>query len=393
MFVASAVLEKAEQWSNNDPNPTTRKYVKNLLERAQMEEAASEIKSLFPDDNCRISFGTAGLRSKMKPGPLGMNDLTVIQAAQGLARYCLKENPNAKKLCAVVGYDHRENNDSMLSSLSFALFTVLVFEEAGIDVVLLDGYNFTPLVPFVLQKTGAVVGVMITASHNPKADNGYKVYASDGCQIRAPMDKDIAIEIDNNLRPWKDYGTILESRRQTHEGVCLGLSNPELTRTMIDAYFDAITTSGLKTGQGKLKQSANSLEPPSIAYTAMHGVGYTFAAKVFEAFDLPPFQAVPSQKDPDATFPTVPFPNPEEKGALDLAKSFAEANGCDIVLANDPDADRLAVAERDRATGEWTLFHGDQIGAMLGLWIWEKIGKTCGEVRVIPQRCNEKSCP
>jgi phosphomannomutase len=115
----------------------------------------------------------------------------------------------------------------------------------------------------------------------------------------------------------------------------------------------------------------------------MHGIGHKFASKVFEVFELPPFKAVPAQKDPDFTFPTVPFPNPEEKGALDLAKKYAEENGCDIVLANDPDADRLAVAERDRSSGEWTVFTGDQIGTMLGHWIWNQIGKNCGKVSLI----------
>jgi phosphomannomutase len=112
----------------------------------------------------------------------------------------------------------------------------------------------------------------------------------------------------------------------------------------------------------------------------MHGVGHKFAVRVFETFGLPPFKTVPQQKDPDPSFPTVPFPNPEEKGALNLAKSFSEENGCDVVLANDPDADRLAVAERDQSSGEWTVFHGDQIGSMLGLWIWEQVGKNCGKV-------------
>ena len=150
---------------------------------------------------------------------------------------------------------------------------------------------------------------------------------------------------------------------------------------MLLEYFETLQSSGLKTGQAKISSGPNSLDPPTFAYTAMHGIGYPFAKQVFETFELAPFQAVVEQRDPDPTFATVPFPNPEEKGALDLAKKFATESGCDIVLANDPDADRLAIAEKDRSTGEWTVFSGDQIGTMLGLWIWEQIGSKSDKVR------------
>jgi len=377
-------IAAAEKWSSMDPNPTTAGYVQNLLERASKnneETALEELKSLFPTDNSRISFGTAGLRSAMKPGPLGMNDLTIVQTAQGLARYCLKQDSKGSdKVCAVVAYDHRINPELKISSLSFAILTALVFAEAGIDCILLEGFVMTPLVPFSLKQVGAVAGIMVTASHNPKQDDGYKVYASDGCQIRAPMDKEISAEIMQNLEPWTDYGKIIEERQQNYQGdPCLGLGRPEETRDLVDAYFQAILASGLKTGQGKMQQQSGSLSPPAFAYTAMHGIGHKFASRVFEAFELPPFKAIPAQKEPDHSFPTVSFPNPEEKGALDLAKTFAEENCCDIVLANDPDADRLAVAERDRSNGEWTVFSGDQIGSMLGHWIWNQIGKNCGK--------------
>jgi len=262
-----------------------------------------------------------------------------------------------------------------ISSLSFAVLTAVVFAEAGIDCILLDGYVLTPLVPYAVKKLGAACGVMITASHNPKQDDGYKVYASDACQIRAPMDREIANEILNNLEPWTDYEKILSNRRKEFpDDPCLGLSQKAKTKEMLKEYYKSLEASGLKTGQAKISDGPNSIKPPSFAYTAMHGIGFPFAKQVFETFDLPPFLAVPEQKEADPTFPTVPFPNPEEKGALDLAKKFAADNNCDIVVANDPDADRLAVAEKDRSTGEWTVFHGDQIGTMLGLWIWEQIG-------------------
>lgn len=368
-------------WSRNDPNPVTAQYVKNLIDLVdeQNDQALSELNALFPDTNQRISFGTAGLRAAMAPGPLNMNDLTVVQTAQGLARYCLANHDKSSgKPCIVVGYDHRNNPSLQISSLSFAILSSLVFAEAGIECLLLDGFVLTPLVPFVLQKVKAVAGIMVTASHNPKLDDGYKVYASDGCQIRAPMDKEISAEIMKNLDPWTDYSQIIQARKQKFTDPCLGLSKVDTTREMIDAYFAALVSSGLKTGQADKVTQMSSMEllPPRFAYTAMHGVGYPFAKRVFETFGLPMFQAVPSQMDPDFEFPTVPFPNPEEKGALDLAKEFATENQCDIVLANDPDADRLAVAERDRSTGEWTVFCGDEIGVMLGAWLWQTMGKS-----------------
>lgn len=390
MSACSKSAELAKQWAQDDPNPVTTKYVVDLLTRCDAgdEKAISELESLFPQDGKRISFGTAGLRSSMTPGPLGMNDLTVVQTAQGLAKYCLAkyhrnddDDTKVGKPIAVIGYDHRQNPDMQISSLSFAILTVLVFQEAGIDCILLNGFVLTPLVPFVVQKVGAVTGVMVTASHNPKLDDGYKVYANDACQIRAPMDTEIAAEILKNLDPWIDYRTVLEVRRDEYPNdPCLGLSHPEKTREMLDAYYAAMIASGLKTGQAAVERtSASAMDPPKFAYTAMHGIGYPFAKRVFEEFGLPEFMAVPSQKDPNFEFPTVPFPNPEEKGALDLAKLFSEENTCDIVLANDPDADRLAVAEKDRSSGKWMVFHGDQIGVMLGSWIWNQIGKNCGE--------------
>lgn len=384
MTVTTHTAESAAKWAKDDPNPITAKYVQSLLERAekQDESAVAELSLLFPEDGRRISFGTAGLRAAMAPGPLSMNDLTVVQTAQGLAKYCLEHHDAASgKPCAVVGYDHRSNPNLGISSLSFAILTALVFAEAGIDCILFDGFVLTPLVPFALRKVGAITGIMVTASHNPKRDDGYKVYASDGCQIRDPMDQEISASIMKNLDPWKDYGKILQERRQKYPNdPCLGLSQPEVTSKMLDAYFSALVSSGLKTGQTNAESSANAINPPRFAYTAMHGVGHPFAQRVFQDFDLPAFQAVPEQKDPNFEFPTVPFPNPEEKGALDLAKDFASKNGCDIVLANDPDADRLAVAEKDRSSGAWTVFSGDQIGVMLGAWIWNQVGKNCGKV-------------
>ncbi|KAL7534848.1 hypothetical protein ACHAXR_006112, partial [Thalassiosira sp. AJA248-18] len=263
-----------------------------------------------------------------------------------------------------------------VSSKQFAVYTKLVFEHAGISCTLLDGYVATPILAYAVTNINAAVGIMVTASHNPKQDNGYKVYWKDGCQIRPPIDAGIANSIieKENLVPWVDYGEKLRKLKAESAQECYGLSDPVQTKSIEDAYFQSILASGLVTDATNATSSA-----PKFAYTAMHGVGHDFAKRSFQTFNLAPFLAVPSQRDPDPNFSTVPFPNPEEKGALDEAMAFATENKCDIVLANDPDADRLGVAELEKDSGKWTVFTGDQIGALLGHWLWVNIGKKCDQ--------------
>jgi phosphomannomutase len=409
-------IAAAKEWISYDPNLSTAQYVQQLIDT----EAHDELQSLFPDPTQRIAFGTAGLRGKMHPGPLYMNDLVVIQTAQGIASYCkscipedtslitnsasptdaadVKESntkrsrihegvqassdhSNNNKWGIVIGYDHRATSEDIpyeLSSLQFALYTTLVFQKAGFhDVLLLDGYVATPLVPFTVVRRGCVdgdstthwMGIMITASHNPKEDAGYKIYRGPlGCQIQSPTDQQIAQHIRENTKPWMNYREALEGIAVAgHGDPCRGFSQPQRTRDIVAAYFDALVHSGLCTGQGNIIAAAQKV--PNICYTAMHGVGYNFARQVFSHFGLPKFHSVPIQQEPNPEFPTVLFPNPEEKGALDMAKLVASTRGCNVVLANDPDADRLAVAEYDG--GRWTEFTGDQIGAMLGHWLWQ----------------------
>mmetsp|Transcript_16920 Transcript_16920/g.32040 ORF Transcript_16920/g.32040 Transcript_16920/m.32040 type:complete len:613 (-) Transcript_16920:87-1925(-) len=370
-------IERAKDWLRYDPHEKTKKYVNALLDTLDdSKDSKAELEALFPSDGSRIGFGTAGLRSAMKPGPLGMNDLVIIQTTQGLATYCQKEaatdnqagkSSKDEKLLAVIGYDHRAKPDLDLSSKNFALLARAVFLEAGFECVLLDGYVATPIVAYAITRLNAAVGIMVTASHNPKDDAGFKVYWNDGCQIRSPIDGYIAKSITEkeNLCPWIDY-----NQRMQQETT----GNTDVTDSIIKDYYQAVASSGLVTGQSK-----KLLHRPKICYTAMHGVGYLFALKVFQTFNFDEFYSVPEQQEPDHTFRTVPFPNPEENGALSLAMEYAEKEGCDIILANDPDADRLAVAERCSGSGRWTVFTGDQIGTMLGAWIWETIGKHCGK--------------
>lgn len=384
-MASNSLLSQATEWSNADPNPVTSAYVRDLVSKVVEEEndsnSKNELQSLFPPNNKRIGFGTAGLRGPMQPGPLGMNDLVVIQTAQGLASYILRcreldGTNNSAAVSAVVGYDHRAHSSFSLSSKQFAIYTKLVFESKGISCTLLDGYVATPILAFAVGHVGASVGIMVTASHNPKQDDGYKVYWDDGCQIRPPVDAGIANAIveRDNLVPWMDYGEkLIALKRENSEAECYGLSSPDQTRMIEDAYYQSIRDSGLVV---ELDTATTSdVQVPSFAYTAMHGVGFPYAKRSFSAFGLPPFLPVKSQQCPDANFSTVPFPNPEEKGALDEAMAFAKENRCDIVLANDPDADRLGVAEYNKADGKWTVFTGDQIGSLLGHWLWETIGK------------------
>ena len=378
MDSSASLLTQAKEWARRDPNSKTSTFVQTLVAQAEggNEEASHVVNSLY--NKPRIQFGTAGLRGRMQPGPSGMNDLVVIQTAQGLARYVINANNDSSSLKAVVGYDHRSTSD--VSSKQFAMYTKLVFEQAGIQCTLLDDYVATPILAFAVTNIDAAVGVMVTASHNPKQDNGYKVYWKDGCQIRPPVDEGIANAIlqEENLEPWIEYGHMLEQLKAKTDGECNGLSDPILTKTIVDAYFQSLIASGL------VSETTNAIHTntpsPKFAYTAMHGVGCPFARRAFQAFHLPPFLTVSSQEVPDPDFPTVPFPNPEEKGALDEAMTFSTENKCDIILANDPDADRLGVAEYCKERRAWAVFTGDQIGTLLGHWLWETIGKSSDQV-------------
>ena len=364
-------MELAKDWASIDPNPKTKALTSALTE----EQADAAF------NKGRIAFGTAGLRSKMSAGPLNMNDVTVYQTAQGIARYLNELKSSAQTattdLKVVVGYDHRCNDELDLSSEKFAKITKAVFDYVDIPCILLSPIVATPLVPFATTRLGCSVGIMVTASHNPKEDDGYKLYWSNGCQIIPPHDANISAHILANLEPWKLY-----------DKNCLDriLPSQDLTLSITEEYFGAITEN-LKTNaisNLNLVLSEYKIPPPKFAYTAMHGVGGYFARRSFQQFDLVGVEEVESQFSPDPTFPTVKFPNPEEKGALDLAKTFSDSVGVDLIFANDPDADRLAVAEKNRVTGKWTTFHGNQIGVMLGMWLWETRNKSQEEGKSTP---------
>ncbi|KAJ1930337.1 hypothetical protein IWQ60_000358 [Tieghemiomyces parasiticus] len=345
-----------ERWLALDKDEATRAEIAQLA--VQKDYAELEARLRHP-----IQFGTAGLRARMTAGFSRMNNLTVTQASQGLCRYALDTVPGAADLGVVIGHDHRHH------SQAFAECAATAFLNQGFKVYYHNALVHTPLVPYAVRHFGATCGVMVTASHNPKDDNGYKVYWSNACQIISPHDRGIAQAIANNQTPWQDQP--LTAQELAAHPRC-----EFITDVVADAYFAQVKTLICST------ESPATPHGLRFVYTPMHGVGLPYAERAFEAFGLAPFTVVPEQAHPDPDFPTVKFPNPEEKGALDLAVALATREGIPVVLANDPDADRFAVAEAQPAGSEpgWQTFTGDQIGILLAHHLIRK-AKAAGDAR------------
>lgn len=330
-------------------NETTRQEISHLVETKSYSELDRRLRP-------RIQFGTAGLRAKMQAGFSSMNDLTVLQASQGLATYVARTVPDAKSRGVVIGYDHRHN------SHRFATLTALAFGHLGFKVYLYSDLVHTPLVPFGINKLKASCGVMVTASHNPAQDNGYKVYWENGCQIIPPYDTGIAEEIEHNLVPWTWDTSKVEADSKITLEVALDYFKT-IKDTLTEKHDATCLKSPTKT-EASLVASHPSTEPRFV-YTAMHGVGNPAFMKVASMLGLSDhIVPVEEQITPNPDFPTVKFPNPEEKGALDLAKTVADKNQSHIILANDPDADRFAVAVKDTVKNEWVQLTGNQLGAL-----------------------------
>ena len=333
----NAFFSKAQDWLNQDPDQETRAELEQLLSQAKSgnAEAQAELTNRFDG---RLQFGTAGLRGRLQAGSMGMNRVLVAQAAGGLAAY-LKDYDKTPSI--VIGYDGRKNSDV------FARDTAEIMAGAGIKAYLLPRKLPTPVLAYAIQYFDATAGVMVTASHNPPEDNGYKVYLgkeNGGGQIVSPADKEIAALIDKVA-----VGNIADLPRSQDFTI--------LNDEIVDAYI-AKTASLAKEPQADI----------NYVYTAMHGVGYEVLSKTLAKAGLPQPHVVAEQVWPDGTFPTVNFPNPEEKGALDLAIKVAKENNAEFIIANDPDADRLAVAVPD-AKGNWKPLHGNVIGCYLGWYL------------------------
>ena len=339
------VIQLATQWMEQDPDAETREELKNLI-------AKNDVKELNVRFSGRLQFGTAGLRGRLQAGPMGMNRVLVAQAAAGLARYLLARN---EKPSIVIGYDGRKN------SLRFAQDTAEIMQAAGIDAFLMPSLRPTPVLAFSVRFMKASAGVMVTASHNPPDDNGYKVYLGgkdDGAQIVAPDDKLIAEQIQ-----WvADNQKVTDIPRSTDYKM--------IDQSVIDEYV--ARTASLATAP---------VSQFTYVYTAMHGVGKETLLNVLDKAGLPKPVLVESQCEPDGTFPTVSFPNPEEKGALDLAIAKAKEVDAEFIVANDPDADRLAVAIKD-ANGNWHNLHGNQVGLYFG-WFIGKAAQKAGKKGVL----------
>uniref|UniRef100_A0A3B4ANJ1 Uncharacterized protein n=1 Tax=Periophthalmus magnuspinnatus TaxID=409849 RepID=A0A3B4ANJ1_9GOBI len=336
------------QWLRWDRNPLTRAVIQTLVDQNQVSELRSRLGS-------RLSFGTAGLRAPMGAGFNRINDLTVIQSSQGLCVYLSRCVPDLQQRGVVIGYDTRAQRESGCSSERLARLAAAVFLSRDVPVHLFSSYVPTPYVPFAVLKLGAAAGIMITASHNPKDDNGYKVYWSAGPQICSPHDRQVLLCIREQEEPWSASCWSLE----------LSAHSPLRTDPLEDINKEYMKDTSLLC----YHRSLNRTSPLRTVHSSFHGVGHVFVQRVFEVFGLSVIP-VPEQKDPDPDFPTVSVPNPEEGvPVLSLSMSLADAEDAPLVLATDPDADRLAVAEKD---GQWRVFSGNEMAALLGWWIPEQ---------------------
>ena len=330
----------------------------------------------------RLTFGTAGIRGPMGSGLNQMNDLVIIQTSQGLASYLLEFHgaEQCKKSGVIVGHDARHNSDR------FARLTALAFLEKGIRVYYCDKIIPTPLIAFGVKQYNCCAGIVITASHNPKEDNGYKVYWSNGAQILSPHDKNIQAHIEKpeNLESWPkawNHEYLLENGSKSAPKEWLELLS-RVHKELSDKYNAYIERELV--GERHSKNSSSDIR---ITFTAMHGVGHEFLTSALTVAGFKNVFAVDAQKQPDPEFPTVKFPNPEEPGALDLAFETAKQTNSNLILANDPDADRCAAAIYHPASGCKRAFNGNEIGALLGWWAWHCHQEASKAAPVQPEDC------
>jgi phosphomannomutase len=318
----------ARRWLDAEPDDDIREELASLL--------AGPADVLAQRFDGRLQFGTAGLRGAVGAGPLRMNRLVVRQAAEGLARYLVATDPRARTRGVVIGYDARRKSDV------FALDTARIMAAHGIRAMLFDRRVPTPVLAWSITHLDAAAGVVVTASHNPPADNGYKVYLGDGAQIVPPADADIAGFIDG-VDPTK------VTLAEPHDPL-VGRVGEEV----VEAYLQAVPAVRLRP----------DVPGVTVAYTAMHGVGGEVLVRAFERAGFEAPVVVAEQFEPDGTFPTVAFPNPEEPGAMDLLLAVAARSGAALAIANDPDADRLGAAI-PTPEGGWRRLGGDEIGWLL----------------------------
>ena len=322
------LLDRARAWAAEDPDEATKAELETIIENvAAGGTGAADLADRFAGT---LEFGTAGLRGALGAGPNRMNRVVVTRAAAGLAAY-LRAQGATRDPSVVIGYDARHNSDV------FARDTAEVMTGAGFQALLLPRPLPTPILAYAIRELGCVAGVMVTASHNPPQDNGYKVYLGDGSQIVPPADGEIAAAI-------AAVGPLAEVPRGTG-GTVLG-------EDVVDRYLDTVAD-----------LAADGPRDLTIVYTPLHGVGGTSVVQVLETAGFSAPLVVTQQEEPDPEFPTVSFPNPEEPGAMDLAMALAVRHDADLVVANDPDADRCAAAVP--GPHGWRMLRGDEVGALL----------------------------
>ena len=336
---AMSIVDSARAWIAADPDPVTRAELQALIDAG--DEAVLR-RRMVP-----LDFGTAGIRGEVGAGSGRMNRAVVIRTTRGLADHLVGRGDAGRLV--LVGYDGRTD------SRRFAEDAVAVLAGAGFAVRWFAGTTPTPLVAHALLRAGAAAAVVITASHNPPQDNGYKVYDGNGAQIIPPVDADIAAAV-------RAVGPATGVPR--NDGV-----RGEVTRPIEDAYVADVMS---------FRGTAPAAPTVPIVYTALHGVGGPLALRLLDAAGHHAVTPVPEQQAPDGAFPTVAFPNPEEPGALDLAEALATRVGATLVLANDPDADRLGVAVPD--DGGWRRLTGNEIGVLLADFVLER---TSGPDRLV----------
>jgi len=331
--ISADLNQEVTEWIKNDPDPKTAKQLQQWLDQSNLEKLTAAF-------NGFLQFGTAGLRGPIGPGPSCMNRAVVSRAAAGIAAFMKKHNLQS----VVIGRDARHG------SAEFAKDSAEILAGAGFKTYVLPRELPTPVLAFAVNKLKADVGIMVTASHNPAIDNGYKVYLGGvvsgvnyhGSQIISPIDSEISEFISKaDLKP---------NRITIYETV------PE---SVITDYIKSVAA---------ICQTPNQLK---IVYTALHGVGAETFLKVFNSAGFSNLIVVKEQEKPDPDFPTTPFPNPEEAGAIDLAIEYAKREGADLVIANDPDADRCAIAINDPDHG-WRMLRGDEVGAIVGKYLIER---------------------
>ena len=343
MSISADLKALVQAWIDQDPDEVTRFELLELLSRDD-EASSIELSDAF---RAPLEFGTAGLRGKLGGGPNRMNRVVVIQAAAGLAQYLLDQGLQGQSV--VIGFDGRFNSEV------FASDTAQVMAAAGFIPLIFDHVVPTPVLAFAIRDLRCCAGVMVTASHNPPQDNGYKVYLGDGRQIVSPVDG----EISQRIRRITDV-----------RNVQMKVDSTIVSADVEERYIESLAVA-INAGPTTAAQRGDVVS----VYTAMHGVGWNSIHEACVRADFKAPHAVPEQRDPDPRFPTVAFPNPEEKGALDLSIAMSNKTAADILIANDPDADRLAVA-LPTIDGQWKILHGDQVGSLLAWWIVERARRT-----------------